>query len=90
MFSLRNKKNYLQIILNTPSYLELCSNAVNDTDGMANSVDPNGHFQLNPIPVTDSDYEQNNMLCGEFLKVIFSKSVLCIYVLHVLSLSAIP
>ena len=30
------------------------------------------------------------MLCGEFLKVVFSKSVLCIYVLHVLSLSAIP
>ena len=30
------------------------------------------------------------MLCGEFLKVIFAKFVLCIYVLHVLSLSAIP
>ena len=30
------------------------------------------------------------MLCGEFLKVIFSKSVICIYVLHILSLSAIP
>ena len=30
------------------------------------------------------------MLSGEFLKVIFSKSVLCIYVLHILSLSAIP
>ena len=24
MFSLRNKKNYLWIILNTPSYLEVC------------------------------------------------------------------
>ena len=24
MFSLRNKKNYLRLILNTPSYLELC------------------------------------------------------------------
>ena len=56
-----------------------------DNEGSAN-----GHFQLNPIPVTDSDYEQNNMLCGEFLKVILSKSVLCIYVLHLLSLSAIP
>ena len=30
------------------------------------------------------------MLSVEFLKVIFSKSVLCIYVLHKLSLSAIP
>ena len=26
MFLLRNKKNYLRIILNTPSYLELCQN----------------------------------------------------------------
>ena len=25
MFSLRNKKDYIRIILNTPSYLELCS-----------------------------------------------------------------
>ena len=26
MFLWRNKKNYLSIILNTPSYLELCKN----------------------------------------------------------------
>ena len=30
------------------------------------------------------------MLCGEFLKVIFSVSLFCIYVLHIRPLSAIP
>ena len=40
--------------------------------------------------VTDSEYKQNNMVSGEFLKVIFSMSLFCIYVLHIRSLSAIP
>ena len=39
-------------------------------------------FPTESDTVPDSKYEQNNKLYGEFLKVIFSKSLFCIYVLH--------
>ena len=46
MFSLRNKKNYILIILSTPSYLELCPiggghtvMCPKDPDGRVSSID---------------------------------------------------